>query len=150
VCCRPHRAIGAARDRDIDAQPVALDLDLEPSDSLAERSDVLIETTNFVARPRALGRGGATRSTRLLLPREILLGDALNDLSSLVHPVEQLGLQIDQSLAQIRELSYRAQLFRTIREKLWIIDDGHDFPRKFCRHCTPCKCLAAPGTAIMS
>jgi len=67
--------------------------------------------------------GGAAGAPCLLLSRQILLGDTLDDLPALVHAVQQLRLKVDESLAQVRQLAYRAELFGSIREKIRIVDD---------------------------
>jgi hypothetical protein len=116
-------ALGGARYGDVYAQTVTLDFDLETANALAQTRDVLIERPDFVACAGALHRRGSARPASCLLAREVLLRNALNDLPALVHPIEQLRLQIHESLAKVGELPHRAQLFGAVGEKVWIIDD---------------------------
>jgi hypothetical protein len=110
-------------DSNVDTQAIALDLDLQPANSLPQHRHVLIEGSNLLTCSGALRCRGAACSARHALASEILLGHALNDLPPLVHAVEQLRLEVDETLAQIRELPHRAQLFGSIGEKIWIVDD---------------------------
>jgi hypothetical protein len=141
----PDRAVGGTGDRDLDAEAVALDLDLETSDLVTQCRDVLIEASDFLTRPSALHRRRAARTSALLLSREVLLGDALNDLSPLVHAVQQLGLEIDQSSSKMRELLHGVELLGPVRQEIRLVDDWHEFPPGMLPSINSCKWLAASG-----
>jgi hypothetical protein len=86
------RTIGAARDGHLDAQSRRFDVDLQPTDLLSQRCDVLIERAYLLARSGTLERGSATRSPALPLTRKVLLAHTLNDLTALLHAIQQLRL----------------------------------------------------------
>src|SRR6185437_11698343 len=101
-----------------EAQSHALHLDLEPLNPLPQLCDVLIERSNVVARSGSLHRGRAARAAELALPRQVLIDHSLDDLPAFLHPAEQLGPQVCQPSAQMRQLGDRRELLRSTREKI--------------------------------
>jgi hypothetical protein len=121
----PDRAVGASGDGNLDAQTSPFNLDLETTQLLAQGRDVLVKYSNVLAGSGSLQRCGAAAASGLLLMRKVLLDHALNDLPSLLHSVQQLGLQVDVSASQVSQVVDRAQLSRTIRQKIGFVNDRH-------------------------
>jgi hypothetical protein len=111
----PDRPLRRSGDGNGDAEAQALDIDLQPTNPLAQRRDASVERPDLFAGSRPGHRLGPTRATTRSLPLEVLLGDTLNDLATLLLPVEELGLQVDEPNAQVRELVHRGELFSSVR-----------------------------------
>lgn len=116
------RAVRATCYRYLDAQPRGLDVDLEAMDLVAQRGDVLIERPYLLTRSGSLKRGRSACSAALPLTRQVLFAYPLNDLTTLVHPVEKLRLQIGQPTAQMRELVDGDELPRSVRQEIRFVD----------------------------